>query len=129
MINLDHVVGGAITAVVMTVAAAFGGVFDSQPTQYTNVPPTSEPVAALPANAQCPGPPRTAGAVFKLYGAPMSVSPDGGKTLQTLSCDFGDYNYVLRADGTEELQKYKGVGSPHIETTREAIDAVLATLR
>lgn len=120
--NLRDGLFAAIGAAVIALAVAVGGVF-------TDTPP-SPTAPAAPSTSQCPRPPRTGGAVFAPYGTGQ-VQPDGSpRTVAFLSCDYaGEWNYSLRSDGFEQLQRYKGPGSPVVYSSQGEIDAVLASLR
>lgn len=142
MKDIQKYIAGGIAAVFLAVAGFLGGqssVDQKQPV-IQMVQPTVG-IAALPADSQCPKPPRTGGAVFEQYGNPYVVSPDGGgKQLMTLSCDFGGrWSYVLRGDGTEQLALYKGVfnhdgagpveQAPKVYNDPLEINAILRELR
>ena len=125
--GLPFAAGGAIASVVMTVAALFGASPFSSKTEINNSGDGDVIVVKAPDVSQCPSPPRTGGAIFQVQGT-YAVGPTGAnKDYGALSCDWGDFNYVLRSDGTEMLSK---VTVPIVQwTTKEDVDAALSALR
>lgn len=126
--GLPFAAGSAVASAILAGAAFLSGTSPfSNRTEINNSGDGATIIAKAPATDQCPSPPRTGGAVFTAK-ATYAVGPTGqDKEFGTLSCDYGDYNYVLRSDGTEMLSK---VTVPVVLwTEKEDVDAALAELR
>lgn len=127
MSDLHKFVGTAMVTVVLTVTAMLGFGSGGGDTKYVTATPPAP--MALAADVRCPSPPRTGGAIFVDLAKGVVHSDGNGQRTEYLNCDYaGEWSYTLRADGIEQLAKYKGDGSPYVLTTTGEINRALADL-
>ncbi len=130
MNDLQKYVSGGLVAALLTIGAFLGFGSGGGDTKYIPAIPAVQAPMSLSADAKCPKPPRTGGAIF-VDQQKGTVSPDGAnKSQEYLNCDYaGAWSFTVRADGTEQLALYKGDGSPQVWNTESEINRVLADLR